>query len=1056
MGGTEWSDVEVECLMKLVRSSQKKQERKRFCDITEEYNALAKKNAWQERTERSIKAVWHRKENKLVHWTPIANECLKKIVRESSETLAWDEIARRLQVVCPSLPSARSAQACRNQYNALEARLVADRQCRSSKAPRPTSVLRGFDKPDASQVGQAFQHDPILMQLTPHLYAFYPCDDAQVSAEQEEDQEQAATSAGHKKRRLGVSYPGVQVHVRGRSALGQLGSAVLTLETLLGRRRVCGDARKLKDAPQIADIDARKRRKRELVQHSRERFAPRLRSRDGGEVWIMPPGSEIMIPETRESPVRIRGKRYLRESPAASSRLVLGERFCRSLLFLLAVCDRAWVGLFVEDLLEDYGQSPECCLRSKEAGREPAVCRHCLYTTNGIVYQTGYRSYEDYRMALVLGLHMECCMAFKARQGNSQPTKHLEKVVRVVSETQLCESLAHKIISRPVNECLSSLRIIEIQDNDAPLGKDEETCLLDLAFGILSFSAADGTTNSVPGLMVSKKTRLFIIPIAAKNERNVRTSEAPTATWAPRFCFSRLLRRYRALRATHDFAISHCLYRRLKSQRRYVPRHQGNRVDAAIDFVCEKYGLNERQEEVVFAALCRQGVLRVHGIIGCGKSTMIIAVIHAYRIAYPMERVLVTAETNAVLNEAVHRFDQLGPRYGLELLRIGGYKSAPPCIHRHFLEKQVEDHQQASRVRQQPDARVSSAKKRQDIIHKASIIACTLSCASEQAFMNEEFGCVVVDEAGRVHSCSVPQAIRRSTNVLILVGDPLQSGPSSDLPLDQVQRYRTAPSHLKSTDHHAIESVLSHGGAEFDFTLDIQYSCHPQIGQLVNGLYSSEVKHMVSPLFASDDYLAEMELSSRESIKVLSQRTFFYDCAPPASTLRDDAKELRGMCATDPHAMKIVQVVHLLVRIGRILKSKRVKKSLLVVIPYEAQKRLLETCLRKDCSEHWQETLVVCVGTIDHVQGSEFDIVVCWLEQDEHSSRAFSPTAPALVVVPLSCARDYLFAIGEIDSLRRDACWAKVLATAGEVSILSLSLETPGIENLNKHIFNFC
>ncbi|CEP00116.1 hypothetical protein PBRA_007850 [Plasmodiophora brassicae] len=200
--------------------------------------------------------------------------------------------------------------------------------------------------------------------------------------------------------------------------------------------------------------------------------------------------------------------------------------------------------------------------------------------------------------------------------------------------------------------------------------------------------------------------------------------------------------------------------------------------------------LNERQRDAVRCAMASTDVALIHGPPGCGKTTVVVAIIEA-AVRTGMS-VLVCAPSNVAVDTITERLAAVVPR--IRLVRTGHPARLLPSVLDHSLDELVARSEGSklandirAEMRQNPgrleyrqlraDLRAMETRAVESVVGKAQVVLSTCVGAGASDLRGRQFDLCIIDEAAQALEphCWIPALLCKR---LVLAGDHKQLAPT--------------------------------------------------------------------------------------------------------------------------------------------------------------------------------------------------------------------------------------------------------------------------------------
>ena len=294
----------------------------------------------------------------------------------------------------------------------------------------------------------------------------------------------------------------------------------------------------------------------------------------------------------------------------------------------------------------------------------------------------------------------------------------------------------------------------------------------------------------------------------------------------------------------------------------------------------------------------------------------------------------------------------------------------------------------------------SDSRIRESLLSNVNIILTTLSSSGismmEDLFKKRDkpmhFSCVIVDEATQCSELDVLIPLQFMITKLVLVGDPNQLPAvvrSSFLRKQGFEMSLFERFKLFFKDTCTNEPII---------LLDTQYRMHP------------EICHFPNCTFYENKLQTAKEVVSRASTKLDPYLLFHLSYG----------KELTNKPGQIVNAKEIEFVASLV----RELLTKHPPSSIGIITPYLAQQRELIKIIHVYSNK-------IDIKSVDGFQGKEKDIIIisCVRSKSRNGTIGFLSN-PKRINVAITRAKKALYIVGDVDSLKRNETWCKLIEDA--------------------------
>lgn len=432
----------------------------------------------------------------------------------------------------------------------------------------------------------------------------------------------------------------------------------------------------------------------------------------------------------------------------------------------------------------------------------------------------------------------------------------------------------------------------------------------------------------------------------------------------------------------------------------------------------ENAHLNATQAEAVKGSLASAQMSIIHGPPGTGKTTTLVALVHA--LSKVEKRIFVCAPSNNAVDLLARQLDELG----ISVLRIGNVTRIGDSIAHLTIEEKARNHPDwkhikkvkvmAEEAKRQASAfkRNFGAQQRQErhdmykearelrkwarelgdrltaeIINSSKVIATTLVGISAPALEGIRCNTLVIDEASQTLEAECWNAMLRARRV-ILAGDHFQLPPT----------IKSMEAKKMGLDHTLLERMS--GEIKHSYLLREQYRMNDEIlafsnEQFYEGKLYSNVKVAGHRLKTGDDPVTLIDTSGCSFDEVFN---------PGPRSLSNPGeyfilKEHMHVHYEDKTTGKYPDLAGI---------------SIGIISPYAEQIRYIQQEIRQDTSF---AGLDIEVDTIDGFQGQEKDLIyICLVRSNEKGEIGFLKDSRRLNVA-LTRARKKLVIIGDMTTL---------------------------------------
>ncbi len=444
-------------------------------------------------------------------------------------------------------------------------------------------------------------------------------------------------------------------------------------------------------------------------------------------------------------------------------------------------------------------------------------------------------------------------------------------------------------------------------------------------------------------------------------------------------------------------------------------------------------------KRIIEAALAESNLYLVQGPPGTGKTTCIVELLYQLFSAKPDSRILVVSQQNTAVDNALDRFLEQFPAYGTHVLRIGNdpakvQDSIQPRMTEKLLMSYLCERQQAySLASLENPSKAHWIGEWMDSIYRpdktgqpqfddelAELVAnehklvgatCVGLSSRRYGMDRLDFDICIIDEAGRA---TVPELLipLMRTRKAIIIGDHFQLPPS-------------IASHLFEADAKNALPFLEDAFLKTSFFEQL----YTNLPQACSGRLTEQFR-MVEPI---GDLVADLFYTDNQTRGLQNGRVHARDqFVDPQHCLRwvdvphgRQEKESGGSASLrnrdEAHAiLRCLEAIVLSLTTRQTEgRDKFVRKTVAIITPYSAQKRLIlerYTELRRKMPLT-DSVLEIKIDTVDSFQGSEADIVLYSTVRTQGRIRFLLDRRR--LNVACSRARENLMFFGHVSFLRK-------------------------------------
>ena len=437
-------------------------------------------------------------------------------------------------------------------------------------------------------------------------------------------------------------------------------------------------------------------------------------------------------------------------------------------------------------------------------------------------------------------------------------------------------------------------------------------------------------------------------------------------------------------------------------------------------FEYQSVHLNPVQNKALTNIFNAKDLAIIHGPPGTGKTTTLVSAIK--EVVKTEKQVLVCAPSNAAVDLLVEKLDELG----LEVLRLGHPARVTPEVIENSLDVKITKHAffkelKEIRKRSEEYRRMGQKYKRnfgyeermqrklvmkearmlredadrvegqimEDLIDRASVVACTLVGATHSLLRDRQYKTVFIDEASQAleGACWVPML---KAHRVVMAGDHLQLPPT----------VKSIKAGKQGLSHSLFEKCIEN--TESAVMLAYQYRMHP------------DIMNFSSQYFYDNGLKAAEEVGLRDW-EDKGSRFEFIDTAGCGFHEETEKETL----STFNKEEAVLLVKHLVMHAEE-------GKSIGVIAPYKAQIKLLKELLREAELPDVVRDLL-SVNTVDAFQGQERDVIYIGLTRTNDKGEIGFLKEYRRMNVAMTRARSRLVVIGDSATLGKDSFYNAIL-----------------------------
>lgn len=389
--------------------------------------------------------------------------------------------------------------------------------------------------------------------------------------------------------------------------------------------------------------------------------------------------------------------------------------------------------------------------------------------------------------------------------------------------------------------------------------------------------------------------------------------------------------------------------------------------------------LTENQKDIIKKALLENNIFLIQGPPGTGKTTVIKEIVHQFLKHSSKKRVLIVSQQNVAVDNALSRiyqdnYQEWFQNKNKSIVRVAADEGKVDELLRELtVDKWFKEYRDnlANRLKSFRDKKLSQFAQywfniidRQDISKVDREVADVLISSHQivgatcVGFANKRIGLdrttfdlVIIDEAARATPPELLIPILRARKI-ILIGDQYQLPPSIGKALIDEAEEETFDFEIREfIEKSFFERLYNETPDTNKGFLTEQFRMPAEIGDLVSNLfYNGKLKNGI--IKSKSDFIEPQVLrwidvkgnSKTEGVSKFNQE-------------------------------EAIAVRNLLIEIQKRLGPSK-KKTVAVITPYSAQKKLLKKLIHNLIEEKILTTLDIKCDTVDSFQGQEADIVI--------------------------------------------------------------------------------
>eukprot|EP01132_Coremiostelium_polycephalum_P006660 gene6660-8239_t len=425
----------------------------------------------------------------------------------------------------------------------------------------------------------------------------------------------------------------------------------------------------------------------------------------------------------------------------------------------------------------------------------------------------------------------------------------------------------------------------------------------------------------------------------------------------------------------------------------------------------ENWKLNESQRKAIETA-ANQRLTLIIGPPGCGKTYtaihLIRFLIHMYQLREPSlkkrYKILATAYTNVGVDNMLEGL----LKYQVKVLRIGDAPKIRPELQESTLEYKLEQRMKkimASAESKKPTFNYQAREYEEisSILADIEVLCCTSISSGRDILKNETFPIVIIDESTQSTEPSLLVPLLKSSQQLIMFGDPNQLPPT----------ILSQEANKKGLSISLFERLKNLGVVPH--LLNVQYRSHPKLmefpskyfydSQLLNGV--NENDRPIPLGFEWPNPNIPMALININGKELVMNQSYY------------NLEEVN----------EVVSIVKILLDNNKNIKPNDIG----IITPYLSQcSKIIESLKNKSIHK-------ISVSTCDAFQGREKEIIIfSGVRSNENNHIGFLNDKRRLNV-SMTRGRSGLVVIGNFDTLKSNEFWLKLYEWALNENILCTS-----------------
>lgn len=278
-------------------------------------------------------------------------------------------------------------------------------------------------------------------------------------------------------------------------------------------------------------------------------------------------------------------------------------------------------------------------------------------------------------------------------------------------------------------------------------------------------------------------------------------------------------------------------------------------------------------------------------------------------------------------------------------------------------------------------------------IDEINVVGAT--CLGVARFKDRNFDWVIIDEAGRSTASETFVPMSKGKKI-ILVGDHRQLPPIINREL-QRRAFSEQEIHRRLLETSLFEYLYEELPQNNKITLSNQYRMHPDIGDLVSGLfYESQVSSKL------------VNLQEKQHSLKLFDKSIYWISTSDVPDKQSQEKQI-GKSRNNTYEANVIKGI--LFKIQNDCEFNNLDKEVGVISAYSSQISILESAIASNDKQLWKN-LHIIVHTVDAFQGGECDIIIYDLVRSNPQKKLGFTADDRRLNVALSRARQLLIIVG--------------------------------------------